>query len=501
MKNGNNKTIGLAFISVFEKILGLVKNLLFSLMYGTSGISDAFNIALTIPDTFYSLFGSGVNSSFIPLYHSRKDEHKNSFTSETINAVTVLTIIVASVGAVFSNQIVSIFAPGFDKATHILTVSLVRISVWSVVITAICNILISFLQIKNAFLSSGMTPVALNIVQCVGIVFSYYYGYYWLAIGILIGYLVQLVILVVLAAKNGYIYTPVIPEISTIKEILVLSLPIFLSASVNRLNLLIDKAVASSITEGGVSALAYADNLILFIKGIFGMPFITVAFPTIATIIATKKSESLNRVIDSYMEGILFYIIPITVGCMCLDAGIVSLVYKRGAFNSQSVLMTSGCLAWYAIGLPAFCIRDLLVKIFYAKKDSKTPTINMFIGIGLNIVLNFILSYFFGLKGLALASSVSAYLIAILLYYKLKKNNDYILGTPALKQIGKILVATIVMLASISLIKRLFGSHIIISTLVCTCVGFFVYITTLLCLRSYSIGQLKRMLLMQNKNL
>lgn len=492
-----NSTIGLALITVFEKVLGLAKNLLFSTYYGTSNISDAFNIAVTIPDTFYALFGSGVNSSFIPLYESRPNREKNEFTCKTITATLILTSTLALLGMMGSGYIVGIFAPGFDSDTESITVQLVSISIWSVVFCGVNNLLISYLQTHKVFMAPELTNTVLNVLQCLGILVSVYYGYKWLATGILFGNFIQLVLLLGLSYRNGLSFRLTIPNYDTIREILLIAIPIFISASANRFNLIIDKAIASSTVEGGVSALAYADNLILFVKGIFGMPFITIAFPIITKLI-NEDSERVNTVVGGYIEGMLFYILPITIGFMYISSSIVSVVYERGAFDAESVRLTSDCLRWYSLGLPAFCIRDMLVKVYYARKDSRTPTVNMIIGISINIVLNIVLSRLIGLEGLALSSSIAAYIIVIILYIGLVKTNSFTIESVCIKTIVKICTSSIIMVFVLCALREEISSlPPILITLLSMAIGFVTYIVSMIVTRTYTLNQIRDRILMR----
>ena len=236
----------------------------------------------------------------------------------------------------------------------------------------------------------------------------------------------------------------------------------------------------------------------MFIKSVFGTVFITTIFPCIAMSVEKKDKKETNGFVGSTIERMMFFIVPITVGCMIIAEEIVSIIYKRGAFSDQSVLLTSECLKWYAIGLPAFCIRDLLVKVFYANKDSKTPTYNMFIGIGINVILNFVLAYFFGLKGLAMASSIAAYVIMILLAINVHKKDLFKVDSATLAKLVKITASSLLMLVCICFVKTLLAVlPVVASVCLMVAVGLMTYCVFLLLFRTYTPKTLLKRIIMK----
>lgn len=497
-KIGSLTTFNLAFISIFEKMMGLLKTLLFSFFYGTSNISDAFNITLTIPDTFYSLFANGINSSYIPLISSLKNsEQKKEFNSKILCFLIIVTGTISVVSIPLSGFMVSIFAPGFDLETYELTSFLVQLCVFSILFTSISNLLISFLQTKKVFLLPSLTPLFLNIFQCAGIMISFFSGYYWLSIGILFGSFFQMCFLSIVSYKNGFSFKLIIPDKKTLKSIIIFSLPIFLSASANRINVIVDKAIASNFGYGNVSSLSYADSLTLFVKTIFAVPIITTFFPLFSSHVADNNTCQLKNDAISAFERITFYVLPITLGVMLLSEAIVTIVFQRGAFDSNSTKMTSECLTYYIIGLPAYCYRDLIVKMFYAHKNSRIPTINLIIGLVLNIFLNFVFSTFFGVKGLALATSVSAYITFLLLAIQLKTKLGINLFA-SYSRLLRFIFASLIMIVAVALSALCFNiSNLLLLTFVVVTIGIFVYGLSLVIMRVYTFRDLIRRFLMK----
>lgn len=487
-------SIGLSIVSVVGKILGFVKNILLSFFYGTSYISDIFNIMLTIPDTLFSLIANGINSSYIPIATSiEQEKERNRFTSEMISTITLLTCVISFLCMYFPDVLTSIFVPGFTSEAKELTQVLIRISIWSICFTGINNVLISYLQFKKRFISSGLTPVVLNIFQCIAIVLSFYYNSLFLAVGIISGNAVTFIILFLLAYNEGFVFDIKFNGLKYMRHVLLLSFPVMLGATANRINLVIDKAIASSISVGGISSLAYADSLLLFIKTVVSVPIVTIAFPIFSTHGKNKDYKSLTQSVSKTLLPLCVLLLPSMFGCIALSEKIVAIIFGRGAFNSDSVLITSSCLICYVSGLLGFCVRDLLVKIYYANFDTKTPTVNMIIGITLNILLNFVLSHYFGVAGLAMASSIVSYVIVVMLFFSLKKYLYYSEMKFVFLKIIYALIASIIMYFLIeffvSLTIKTMG--LFLSTLLSVIIGTITYIACILLFRVFELNELR----------
>lgn len=217
-----------------------------------------------------------------------------------------------------------------------------------------------------------------------------------------------------------------------------------LGVSVDQINVLVDRTIASTLIVGGISALNYANRLNTFIQGIFVMSIATVMYPLISKMVTDKDIDGLKRTLSESIFGINILIVPITVGAVIFSSPLVSLIFGRGAFDEQANILTSSALLFYSIGMLGFGLREILSRVFYSMQDTKTPMINAAIGMIINILLNLILSRLLGIGGLALATSIAAIVTTFLLFMNLRKK----IGPFGMKQI------------SISFLKILFASSI-----------------------------------------
>lgn len=200
-----------------------------------------------------------------------------------------------------------------------------------------------------------------------------------------------------------------------LKEASIMLMPIIIGLSVNRVNILIDKAIASTLPVGSISWLNYADDIIQLVLGIFITAIVTVFFPVISQEYNKEDIESLKRVMNKGVSLILKIAIPAMIILIILSEPIVKLLFERGEFGPKATYMTSQVLVYYALGLGSMALVLILTKIHYAIDDSTTPMKYGFIGVTANLFLNIILSKYMGTKGIALATSISTTLTTILL--------------------------------------------------------------------------------------
>jgi len=230
-----------------------------------------------------------------------------------------------------------------------------------------------------------------------------------------------------------------------IKKMLTLILPILIGASVNQINALVDKTIGSGLPEGSISAMNFAGKVNNLVYSIFGAAIVTVMYPTFASEANEGNMKKFKMYISKSINNINLIMIPATVGIIVLSTPVVKFVFERGEFNQSSVEMTSIALTFYSLGVIFYGMRDILNRAFYSLQDTRTPMINGVIGVVINIVLNLILVQFMGIGGLALSTSISAFVCAMLLMYSLRKKLGNFNGKIILSSSIKIIISSIVM--------------------------------------------------------
>ncbi|TYS69706.1 murein biosynthesis integral membrane protein MurJ [Sutcliffiella horikoshii] len=413
-------------LTIFSKILGFSRELILAYYYGASHISDAYLISLTISGTIVAFIGVGLTTNFIPMYTKIMEidgaQKAKSFMNNVVNFTLIVSTLIVILTIGFTEQIVKVFAVGFEGETLDLAVSYTRISIMGIYFYCLYYVFSGFLNMKKKFLLPVLTTLPFNITIILSILLSTVYGTKILALGFVLAVIFQVLFLVPSLIKEKYKYSFVLDYKSdNLRTMIYLSLPVILGTSVNQINVLIDRTIASSIVVGGISALNYSSRLNHFILGIFVMSIATVVFPTFSKLAVEKDFKGLKKSLKEVIIVIALIIIPATIGTMIFSKPIVEVLFGRGAFDLHAMSLTSSALFFYSIGLIGFGLREVLARVFYSLQDTKTPMINAAIGMVLNIILNITLSKYLGISGLALATSLAAITTAMLMFFSLRK--------------------------------------------------------------------------------
>lgn len=440
----------LMLITIVSKILGFTRDISLSYFYGASGISDAYLISLTIPTVIFSFIGRGISTGYIPMYSKIEKEYSelegNRYTNNLINILILICSLILILGFTFTTPIVKLFASGFEVKTLSLAVKFTRISLFGIYFTGIVYIFNGFLQIKDNYIIPALIGIPFNFFIISSIFLSSKTNILFLSIGSVLATASQLLILIPSVRKKGYRYQFMIDfKDEHIRKMIYIVLPVIIGMSVDQINVLVDRTLASSISVGGISSLNYANKLNGFAQGIFVASIATVMYPMISKMAAEKNIDGLKSSVSEAISSINLFVIPATIGAMIFAEPVVKLLFGRGAFDSSAVAMTSNALFFYSIGMIGFGLRDILSRAFYSMQDTKTPMINAAIAMFINIVLNIVLSRFMGIGGLALATSISALICTGLLFISLRKK----IGSFGMKNISisfvKILISSVVM--------------------------------------------------------
>lgn len=355
------------------------------------------------------------------------------------------TIIVAFVLA-FTQPVVKMFASGFSGETLELAVSFTRITVFGVYFTAVLYIFSGYLRVYEHYLAPALIGFPMNLIVICSLFIGAKTNVFVIAFGSLLAIASQLVVLIPFLRRTSYQHQIVVNvKDKYLKEMFLIALPVIIGTSVNEINVLVDRTLASRIAVGGISALNYARRLNGFVQGLVVVSLTSVMFPIISKMAAAENIKGLKQTVNEAMASMSLLIIPATIGAMVFAEEIVALLFGRGAFTAEAITMTGNALFYYSIGMIAFGLRDVLSRAFYALQDSKTPMINATIGVVLNIALNIILSRYMGIGGLALATSISAIVAVVLLFTSLRRKIGGLGLSNLVKSFTKIGLASVIM--------------------------------------------------------
>jgi len=413
-------------ITALSKVFGFLRDLTLSYFYGASSISDAYLISITIPSIIFIFISTGIATGYIPIQSGILSERGkvegDRFTSRLINVVLVICLLITFTGLVFTEPIVKAFASGFEGDTLALAVKFTRISIFGIFFTGIVHVFTGYLQLNNNFMMPGFVSLPQNIIIVLSIVLSRYISTTVLAVGVVIAAATQVFFLLPSMRKLDFKYEAKFNfNDENLLQLWKVAVPAMLGVSVNQINSLVDRTIASTLAVGGISSLNYVSKLITFILAIVVASIVSVLYPMISKMVAQKNMEGLKKSIIEALSVINMLTIPAMVGAMIFAEPIVRLLFERGAFDNDAVIMTSGALFFYSIGLLGHGSTDVLIRTFYAMQDTKKPMLLSVASMGLNITLNLILSRFMGINGLALATGISAIVFAMTLFISLRK--------------------------------------------------------------------------------
>ncbi len=431
MSNLAKSAFWLMVVTMLAKVLGFGREIVLGYFYGTSAYSDVYITAMNIPLVVFASIGVALGTTFIPLYHEALEnggqKRALEFSNNIMCIVVILSSILTALGYIFAEPLVKLFAISFTGEKLALTIKFVRIMIVGLVFIGLSNIMTAYLQIQGNFTIPGMISLPNNIVIIASMILSSTTGHIEiLAIGSLIGMVVQFLFQAPFAIKKGYRFKLVIDfKDKYLKKMIGLVLPVFIGVAVNQVNAMVDRSLASGLGDGVITALNNANKLSGFVMGLFIASIGAVIYPTLSKLSTKKDDGKFAESVTKSVNCINLLVLPITVGAIVLSVPVVRILFKRGAFDTKSTYLTATALVFYSVGMIAFGLRDILGKVFYSLKDTKTPMINGVIAMILNVILNIVLVNVMGHGGLALATSLSSIICILLLFASLKKKIGY----------------------------------------------------------------------------
>lgn len=414
---------------VLSRVSGLLREMIIGAQFGTSAELDAYLAAFRIPDLLFQLVAGGaLGSAFIPTFSQvwaeRGEAPAWQLFSRILNLVTLVLLVLALLAVTFADPLIArVIAPGFDPAQQQLAADLMRWMLISTVIFGASGLVMGALNARQHFVLPAAAPVLYNGAIIVGAwLLAPTYGIYGLVIGVVVGALahfgVQIPALVHKRARYRVDLTWRDPAVGEVGRLMA---PRMLGLFFVQLNFLVNTILASQLAAGSLAALNYAWLLMLLPQGIFAQAIATVAFPTFSAQVAAKDHSALHRTLDRTLRTVLFLTLPAAVGLFVLRVPLIQVLLQRGNFDADSTAAVAYALQFYALGLVAHALVEIVVRVFYALHDTLTPVL---IGVGamsLNILFSLIWIDQLGYGGLALANSVATTVEMIVLLWLLKR--------------------------------------------------------------------------------
>jgi putative peptidoglycan lipid II flippase len=452
-------------MTLLSRVFGLLRDITIATFFGATGGTDAFLVAFKIPNFMRRLFGEGAFSlAFVPVFSEYKEKHSKEALKDLVNHVAGtlggFLLVLSISGMIFAPALVYLFAPGFtSNAGQLqLTAELLRITFPYIFFIALVAFAGGILNSFHQFAIPAFTPVLLNICLIASVFFLAPYfeeplmGLAW---GVAIAGVVQLLIQFPSLLKLGLMPTPRIKRgHEGVKKIAKLMVPAIFGSSVAQINLLLDTIIASFLVTGSITWLYYSDRLLEFPLGILGIAIATVILPTLSQQHARESTEQFNQTLNWALRLVALITIPACIGLFIMAGPILSSLFEYGKFTASDTYLSSLSLMAYMLGLPAMIVIKILAPGYYARQDTRTPVKIGIIAMVCNMVMNIafvvpmvMFDYEAPHIGLALATSLSAYINAMLLYNGLRNTGIFHPQKGWLAWIFRIVIASVAMAA------------------------------------------------------
>ncbi len=442
--------------TLISRVLGFARDMLIAALIGTGPIADAFFVALKLPNLFRRLFGEGAfNAAFIPafsgLLHTEGVAAAKQFAQEAFAVMAFWLGITTILGEIFMPDLMVVLAPGFaeDPSKFALAVSLSRITFPYLVLICLAALVSGVLNGLEKFTAASASYVLFNIVSIACMLWMTPYvptvGHS-LSWGVTISGVVQLGLLMIVVRRGGMALHIPRPRMTPRMRLLMRRMaPGLVGAGVTQLNLTVDVVIASLLPPGTVSVLYFADRVQQLPLGVIGTAVGTALLPLLSRQVRAGEAGAAIRTLNRAIEYGLFLTLPAALALVVCAEPIMLVLFGRGAFDLQSVHLSSQSLAAYALGLPAFVMVKVFAPAFFARGDTSMPVKIGVASVALNLVLNLALMVPLAHIGPALATSVAAICNVLGLAAVLGRRGHFVVDTELRRRSLGMVGASVVM--------------------------------------------------------
>lgn len=436
-KNNLFKIAGLiALITLFSKAVGFIRDVVIGQAYGASMVSDAYFYAYQIPSLALILLG-GLGGPFhtatIAVFSksiSNLTDKPEKKVQVLLNSYLTLTGIVFAVLSIltfiFAHQIIGTIASNASMELQNLASTQLKIMSPIIFIGGIVGILYGISNVYNEFLFTSLSPTVAS-VAVIGAVMIFHKDSLGIILswGTLIGAIGQLVLQLPVFFKSGFIFTPAFEfaseKIKTIGEILY---PAMISTTIGQVNIFVDMFFASRLQEGAWSAVGYANRIFQFPVGIIVTAIVIPLFPMFSTFVKDKNWDSLRHYVHRGISTLWFVSFPILGFIILYTQDVITLLFKRGHFSPEAVLMVTQALIFLSLSIIPYVARDTITRVFYAFDDSKTPFYIAMFSILVKALMNYLFIAHLGIGAITLSTSAVTLINCVLLGYFIRKKAD-----------------------------------------------------------------------------
>jgi putative peptidoglycan lipid II flippase len=445
-------------MTMVSRVFGLARDMVIAYFFGAAAGADAFFLAFRIPNFFRRLFAEGAFSqAFVPVLSEYKEQREfeevKTLVDRTTGSLGIVLLVITVVGIVGAELVISLFAPGFlyhgagDKFE--LAVQMLRLTFPYLFLISMTALSGAILNTFGRFAVPAFTPVLLNIsLIAAAISLRPYFDQPVMALawGVLIAGVVQLTFQLPFLARIKLLPLPKTGYSDPgVKKIMALMLPAIFGASVSQVNLLVDTLLASFLETGSLSWLYYSDRLLELPLALFGITIATVILPGLSKEHANASPIEFSKTLNWSLKLVFVFGVPATVALVLLSEELIATLFYQGEMTERDIEMSGLALAAYGVGLLGHMCVKVLAPGYFARQDTRTPVRYGIYALVSNMVLNLLLVWQFKHVGLAIATSLAAFLNAGLLFYGLKREGVFLVADGWLKFFVQLAFAVVLM--------------------------------------------------------
>jgi putative peptidoglycan lipid II flippase len=403
-----------------SRILGFVRDAVVAQVFGAGPITDAFLVAFRIPNILRRLLAEGaLSTAVIPVFTDYAMTRSRGELLRMLRAVLGAALIVlgltSAAGIVAAPWILTVIAPGFtaDPGQLALAVTLTRFMFPYLLLVGLAAFAMGVLNSQGRFFAAALGPALLNVGMIAAVLVLARHiepSVLSLALGVLLGGVGQLLVQVPDLRRLGLLAPPSRelrhPALGRIARLL---LPAVFGLAAVQVMVFVNTLLASLLPVGSISFLYYADRVMEFPLGIFGIALASASLPAMARQAAARDTRGVAGTLNFALRLAVFVSIPATVGLVLLSTPITRVLFERGRFGPEDTAATAIALIWYAVGLVGFAGARIVAQAFYAVARPGVAVRLGALAIAANLVAAMVLMGPMGHGGLALASSIGAY--------------------------------------------------------------------------------------------
>lgn len=407
-----SSTLQVTMIVLFIKILGFVKQIVIAAQFGASQSTDAYLISTGVVNSLATVLFSAISVSLLSLYINKVEQMGETVGRHLIDSglkvFLLLGVLFAVAIAFFAPIVAKLLAPSYDGAELQVLIRYVRCMSTSFILAPYYLTINVVLEAKKRFLPGKGLAFFQNIYIILAALFlSYKFGVDALVYAFVFAGISQCILLTI-CARRTYCFSPrVSVDWNSIRFLISGAIPVMLGNAVYELNDIVDKRIASSVVEGGVSMLSYGASLNEIVTTLVISSVSTVLFAHFATWAAQGEKNRISESLLATVKVLFALIAPIMVILFLCGKDIVIVMYRRGGLDNVAMNGITWVLWGYTAGLLFQAVRSTVVKVFYALQDTRTPMVNGVISVAVNIMLSIFLSRTMGIGGISLATSIA----------------------------------------------------------------------------------------------